>query len=399
MHRSRALASLTLALCLFAGTAMPAHAVTSSDVAKHREAAESARKKAEAAEAAAKKLAAEVEKLDSRIDDLQEQTDALDPKIAKATKRTLRLEGEVLELKGKCARTEAEIDKTQAEFDTQRGLLAERVQATYKQGTWFYLDLLLGSTDFDDLIARTDLVNRVIESNNNIAASLAATKSDLEKAKSTLERSLEEVDLKRKEARSVEKELRGLRAARQNAVDQQESVQRNKQELVVENKSNAKRLRALAQAEEAESNRIAALLSGGGSGRFSGSMAWPVPASHRVTSSFGWRVHPIFGTKRFHSGVDIGAGSGSAIVAAAAGKVISASYRGGYGNTVMIDHGNGVVTLYAHQKSGGMKVSTGERVEKGERIGTVGSTGYSTGPHLHFEVRVNGSPKNPMGYL
>jgi len=399
MHRSRAVVSLLLTACLIVGTAAPAFAVTGADITKHRDAAEAARKKADAAEAAAKELAAQVEKLDSRIDDLRAETEELDPKIAKAAKRTLRLEGEVLQLRSKCARTQADIEKTQVEFDTQRGLLAERVQATYKQGNWFYLDVLLGSSDFDDLIARTELVNRVIESNNNIAASLGATKDKLERSKVTLERSLTEVDLKRKEARSVEKELRRLRTARQNKVNQQTAVQREKAGLVVENKRNAKRLRALAQAEEAESNRIAALLSGGGSGKFAGTMTWPVPASHRITSQFGWRVHPIFRTKRFHAGLDIGAGSGTAIVAAADGKVISAGYRGGYGNTVMIDHGNGVVSLYAHQKSGGIKVSVGERVSKGERIGTVGSTGYSTGPHLHFEVRVNGAPKNPNNYL
>jgi len=399
MYRRRALISLLLALCLALGTVAPAFAVTNADLDKHRDAAETARKKAAAAEAAAKELAAEVEKLDGRIDALQAEANALDPKIAKAAKRTLRLEGEVIQLKTRCNETQAEIDKTQAEFETQQALLADRVQASYKQGTWFYLDVLLGSSDIDDLIARTELVNRVIESNNNIATSLAATKANLDKAKVSLERSLAEVDAKRKEAKSVEKELRGLRAARQGKVAQQASVQREKQSLVVENKQNAKRLRALAQAEEAESDRIAALLSGGGSGKFSGTMSWPLPASHRITSRFGWRVHPIFKTKRFHAGLDVGAASGSAILAAASGKVISAGYRGGYGNTVMIDHGNGVVSLYAHQKSGGIKVSVGERVSKGERIGTVGSTGYSTGPHLHFEVRVNGTPKNPYNYL
>jgi len=398
MHRSRALLAIPLALCLFLGTVAPASALTTSDLNTHREAAETARKKAAEAEAAAKKLAAEVQALDGRIADLQQEADALSPKIAKASKRTLRLEGEVLELKSKCARTQADIEKTQVEFETQRVLLAQRVQATYKQGTWFYLDMLLGSSDVNDLITRTELVSRVIESNNNIAASLAATKESLETAKTTLERSLAQVDIKRREAKSVEKQLRGMRAAQRSAVAQQASIQNHKEGLVVENQQNAKRLRALAQAEEAESNRIAALLSGRGSGKFSGSMAWPVPASQRITSSFGWRVHPIFKTKRFHAGVDIGAGSGSAIVAAAEGKVISAGYRGGYGNTVMIDHGNGVVSLYAHQLSGGIRVSVGSTVDKGERIGTVGSTGYSTGPHLHFEVRVNGTPKNPATY-
>ena len=139
------------------------------------------------------------------------------------------------------------------------------------------------------------------------------------------------------------------------------------------------------------------MLSGGGSGRFSGSMAWPVPSSSRITSDFGPRICPFHG-KELHPGIDIGAPSGSAIVAAGKGEVLYAGYRGGYGNTIILDHGNGVTTLYAHQRAGGIKVSTGERVTKGQRIGTVGSTGYSTGPHLHFEVRVNGTPKNPMSY-
>ena len=99
-----------------------------------------------------------------------------------------------------------------------------------------------------------------------------------------------------------------------------------------------------------------------------------------------------------HPGIDIGASSGSPIVAAASGTVLYAGRRGSYGNTVMIDHGNGVVTLYAHQVSGGIRVSGGQHVNKGERIGAVGSTGNSTGPHLHFEVRVNGAAKNPTNY-
>lgn len=399
MHRSSAVASILLVVALFLGNAAPASGVNSSDVTKHREAAEEARKKAEKAEATAKKLAAEVEQMDRRIDELRQEASSYDPKIAKAAKRTLQLESEVAKLKAKCASTQAQIDRTQAEFETQRALLSDRVQAAYKQGgQWFYLDVLLGSASFDDLISRTELVTRVIESNNNVAANLSATKDKLDAAKVVLDRSLTETNLKRKEAASVEQELRSLRAARQRSINQQTALQDRKEDLVAENKKNAKRLRALAQAEEAESNRIAAMLAGGGSGQFSGSMAWPVPSSSRITSSFGWRVHPIFKTKKFHTGIDIGAPSGAAIVAAASGTVISASYRGGYGNTVLIDHGEGVVTLYAHQRAGGMKVSAGEKVDKGQRIGTVGSTGYSTGPHLHFEVRVNGTPKNPMSY-
>lgn len=399
MHRSRTFVSLLLAACFVLGCVMPAYAVTSDDVTKHKEAAEEARKEAAEAQEEAERLSKEVEKLDGRIDTLQAEADALDPKISKATRRRVRLESEVAKLKSECASAQAQIDETQAEYATQRQLLAERVEARYRQGNWFYLDVLLGSSDISDLIARTEFVSRVIQSNTDLASALEATRDTLTKAKKTLDRSLEETKVKKREARSVEKELKGLQAARQSKVSQQESVQDQKQALVTENKANAKKLLALAEAEEAESDRIASLLAGGGSGKFSGSMAWPCPASHRITSSFGWRIHPILGGKRFHAGIDIGAASGSSIVAAADGTVISASYRSGYGNTVMIDHGNGVVTLYAHQRSGGMKVSAGEKVEKGERIGTVGSTGNSTGPHLHFEVRVNGTTKNPANYL
>lgn len=122
---------------------------------------------------------------------------------------------------------------------------------------------------------------------------------------------------------------------------------------------------------------------------------WPIAA--RVTSEFGWRIHPIYGTKRLHAGIDLGAGSGTPIGAAAGGTVIFAGVQGGYGNTVVISHGNGISTLYAHQSKIG--VSNGAQVSAGDVIGYVGSTGASTGPHLHLEVRVNGSAVNPRGYL
>lgn len=398
MHRSRAPLALILTTLIFAAAVTPALAATPTDLKKHQQAAEDARKRAAAAEAAAKKLANEVESLDAEIDRIQAQAQALEPKIRAASKRTAAIRSDVESLTATVARTQAELAETEAQYDRQQQLMADRVEASYRQGEWFYLTVVLGSGDISDLIQRTELVSRVIESNNSAAGELEVTAQSLDRAKVKLERSLDAVQQKQQEAAQVEAELRSMHSQREAAARQRATIQDRKEDLVVENKKNAKRLRALADQEEAESARIAAELSGNGSGIFNGTMSWPVPASHRVTSNFGWRVHPILKTRRLHTGVDIGAPSGSAIVAAGKGTVVSAAYRGGYGNTIIIDHGNGVKTLYAHQLSGGMRVHAGQKVSKGQRIGTVGSTGFSTGPHLHFEVRVNGTPKNPFGY-
>lgn len=386
---------------------MPAYGATRAELEAHRKKAEDARSKAADADALAKRLAGEVAALDGQIDALQKQADALSPQIATATKRTAALRLEVAQLRADAAAAQAEIDRTQVDLDTQKAALAAKAETTYKQGSWFYLDLVLGSLDFSDLIARTELVTRVIESNNNAAADLSRTKVTLAEAKSKLDRSLQTASLKRREAEAVEAQLRGLRGQHQGAANKREAVQNEKSSLMSQSKKNATRLRALAEAEEAESERLARELAGNGSGEFAGTMSWPVPASRRITSPFGWRISPIHRRRMFHAGIDIGRPkadedwpeSQRTIVAAASGTVISAGYRGGYGNTIILDHGNGVTTLYAHIAGGGIKVSTGQEVARGDRIGIVGNTGNSTGPHLHFEVRVNGVPKNPANYF
>ncbi|MBQ7702863.1 MAG: M23 family metallopeptidase, partial [Firmicutes bacterium] len=128
-----------------------------------------------------------------------------------------------------------------------------------------------------------------------------------------------------------------------------------------------------------------------------GVFTWPCPSSHYITYTFGYRYHPVFGDWRFHTGIDISAYTGADIIAAASGKVIMAQWYGGYGNCVMIDHGSGIVTLYGHASA--LCVSQGQEVSRGQLIARVGSTGWSTGPHLHFEVRINGEYVDPLQYF
>ncbi|MCL2606244.1 MAG: M23 family metallopeptidase, partial [Coriobacteriia bacterium] len=229
----------------------------------------------------------------------------------------------------------------------------------------------------------------------------------LETEKERLDTILTEVSELRAEAATAEAELRTLQQRAQNAADTASRLQRERSAMLADTQANAARLRALAQEEEAMAAQITRQLQQGGNlggstggGRFEGRMTWPVPGFNRVTSPFGWRTHPIFGGRRMHTGVDIaGPGiNGAAVVAAGNGRVISTGWRGGYGNTIIIDHGDGVTTLYAHLQAGGINVSVGQQVTAGQRIGRVGSTGNSTGPHLHWEVRVNGQPRNPMTF-
>lgn len=399
MHRIRAYISAALAVLLLLASVVPAFAVSQADLQKHQKAAQSAKAQAAAAAKLAASLSSQSVALDKQIDSLQADVDKLDPIVAEAERNRVDLQNEVDRLRGQVQALETSIAKTQAEYDRQSSLLEKRLSSTYRQGDWYYLDILLGAKDFGDLIDRSEFINRVIEANRRDAIELDQTKFSLSESQDKLQVTLTQVTEKRAEALAVEKRWKGLQAQREGKVAAQQVIYGQKRTLLAETKKNIKRLRAVAAAEDRESDRIASQLAsrGGGSGVYHGVMQWPVPSSYNVTSPFGWRMHPILGYRRFHAGIDIAAPSGSAIVAAASGTVIQAGYSGGYGNLTMIDHGNGVVSCYGHQSS--ISVGVGQHVSKGDRIGAVGSTGLSTGPHLHFEVRINGNPVNPMNYL
>ncbi|MHB1451257.1 MAG: murein hydrolase activator EnvC family protein [Coriobacteriia bacterium] len=409
MHRSRALSlAITLGLIWSLLLSSVAFGATVDDLRAHERAAQAARDAAAAAQSTADRLAAEAEALDTTIASIQGEINALADDIAIATERTTRLETEVNELTARINAKQGEIEATQAEYERQQTLLGARIESTYKNGDLAYFELLLESKNIEDFITRTNLVQRVIKSNTELADGLKASRITLEKIKAEIERDRETVDAKRAEAAAEEKRLLDLRNRHQGKLNAQKSAQDQKEALVAENKANAVRLRAQAEAEEAESAKIARELYGTGSGYFAGVMAFPVPGFEQTPtggSAFGYRIHPILGYRKMHTGIDIGGRAvgkninGATIVAAADGKVIYAGYRGGYGYCTIIDHGNGVTSLYAHQLAGTISVSKGQQVSKRDAIGKVGSTGLSTGPHLHFEVRVNGNPVDPMKYL
>ncbi len=401
MRPSSSLRILLIAV-LVACLAVPTtgFAYSQSDVSAHKKAAAAARKKAAAEQAKANDLLKQTQTIEDRIDALEKELSSLGTQIGTASERRARLDQEIQLTRSDIAAKEARIAELKVSYASRVDSLNARVDFSYRSGDWAWLEILLGSQDFSDLVQRIEYVNMIISDDESAASQLDADRLDMETATAELDRAVQTLQAKRSEIAAQEQGLRTLQSARDTKRDAEQSAQNQKAAMLAQTKKNIKRLRSMALAEEQESARIAKLLKNGsshGNGKYAGTFTWPAPGHRRITSPFGYRIHPILHVRKLHTGIDIGAPSGARIVAAGSGTVIFAGRNGGYGNFTMIDHGNGLVSCYAHQSR--IVVHKGQHVSAGTTIGYVGSTGLSTGPHLHFEVRVNGTPKNPMNYL
>ena len=221
-------------------------------------------------------------------------------------------------------------------------------------------------------------------------------KAELEDARVELQDKQSELETKQVELQQKSSEAAALLANLESNIDAYKQVQDQyaQQEQAVQSQID-KQVEELRRQEEQNKKNDPSYDPGKVNGA-TGSMMWPCPSCHTITSPFGWRYHPIYQTQKYHSGVDIGASYGATIVAADGGTIITAGTVSGYGNCVVINHGNGITTLYGHMSS--IAVRVGQKVSKGQTIGYVGSTGNSTGPHLHWEVTVNGVRQNPLNY-
>lgn len=297
------------------------------------------------------------------------------------------------------------ISEKEKDLAEKQKLLEERLVASYMNGKNTYMDALF-SGGLANFVSNYESIKQIAEYDNNLMVDVKNTKTELEN-----ERNKVETAKKEKETKSAElKKLKSEKEAKvNNLTDEQKQIQAQMDEYdsqmkILEQKEKAIAEAAKRKAEQEKSNNSnknnnTGSNNNGGSTTPTGTFQWPVPSSHTITSNYGYRIHPISGTKKLHAGIDIGAPGGSNIVAADAGTVVLSSfgYNGGYGNYVIISHGNGITTRYAHCSN--LFVSAGESVSKGQVIAAVGSTGASTGNHCHFEVRINGGSKNPLNYL
>ena len=343
---------------------------------------------------------AELDSVRAQMQEKQEQAAQAQKKVQSeagrleaADRQLAAAENELAGVETRRRDTETQIDRnqvvlanTEKSLQSRTAVYAKRLRNIYENGQINYLDVLFGAKDFQDFSTRMELLKRVIKFDVNLMDKIKAERQliitkrqELEEQKSTLVALEQETAAKR----AVVAQRRAERAAILNqAINERDQAEAEYQDLM----ATSQQIEVMIQQIQAGGQFV---------GNGSGSMMWPYIGP--ITSPYGWRTHPISGVSRYHSGIDIGADYGDPVLAADAGTVAYADWFGGYGNAVIIEHGGGISTLYGHNSS--LLVSVGQSVRKGQPIAYAGSTGYSTGPHVHFEVRINGEPTNPMDYL
>lgn len=374
MRRKRLLILITvlMTLCVCIETSFVS-AASLSEIRSQIKEKEAALKEGQSKES---NLASQMLELEEKIVSMQNSIDQLEIAISEGEAKLVTLEGELKEAEKK--------------VEVQNDNLGNRLRNMYKNGSVGFVDVLLDSNSFSEFLTNLDMVEAIYASDKEVLTGL--------------EEAYDEIDKKKKEVENLQAELKESKTVaeeeKSNLQESKATVEKQKAEISASNSENEKMLEKLkADAEAMSQNAVDNGSSSSDSTYTGGEMAWPVPSvgTSNITSIFGWRTHPIFGVGRGHMGVDIGASYGSKVVAANPGKVIYSGWYGGYGNCVQVDHGGGVVTLYGHNSR--LAVSVGQKVSRGQTIAYIGSTGYSTGPHCHFEVMLNGKHVDPLDYI
>ncbi|MDY5053022.1 MAG: peptidoglycan DD-metalloendopeptidase family protein [Anaerovibrio sp.] len=339
-------------------------------------------RQAEEQQAKTNEASAKVESVSERLRQIQEE-------LRVATAEYKEVKGQLDSVEDKISDNTELLQKTEADLKVKNKKLQQRVRDIYINGQISYVDVLFGAKDFADLMTRMDVLKRIIKHDYDLIMKVREEKATVENTRAQLEKDKAEAEVLVTDAQAKKAKVEDKESEQQVLLDQaiydRDTSERMYEEIMAASQEVANMIR--------RSHMSSAGYSGAPAG--AGGMIWPI--SGPITSEFGWRTHPIFGTARFHSGLDIGGDYGMPIYAAASGTVIYAGWISGYGNAVIIDHGGGVTTLYGHNDS--LNVSEGENVAQGQVIAMCGSTGNSTGPHCHFEVRENGEPVSPYGYL
>jgi len=387
---NRKLLSFVLVCCLTAIMILPkpGYAITEAEIDRQleqiqRKEAEAARKRQEA-EKQMQLLARQKAQEQKNMQELWRQ---IEEQGAILNELNRQIEAVTAELR----ETGKQLEEAEARIVSRDQLLKSRLRLMYTNGFVSYLEVLLGSTSFTDFLDRYEALKAIVSQDKDILEANKRDRDTIAQKKTEIERKLAEVQTLYAESERLKNELVAKEKEKEVLIA---SIAKQEQELEEFTEEQEQYLRKLAQEKQElyrkkNENKKKAVYTGG-------KLLWPLPGHYDISSGFGGRTDPINGKKANHTGIDIPAPAGTSIVAAESGTVIIAQYVNGYGNTVVIDHGD-IQTWYAHAKK--LDVKEGDEVKRGQHIAQVGATGRATGNHLHFEVRKNGTAVNPMSYV
>ena len=337
----------------------------------------------------------QIQQKESEIQYIQEDMSAtllelenLSQEIADKQNEIAEIELQEIELNKYIETTEVELASLKEKYAKQKNALEARLVAMYKFGNASYLDVLLNSKSLSQFLSNYYYLTIITKTDTNLLKAVEEKRDSIQTLANNLETKKNVLMVSRETREKTQIALSNMKIIKDKRV-----TELNEQDLALHQE--IENYRQQIQSVELEIKKLA--LANVGEKYVGGIMAWPVPGYTTITSQYGMRTHPITGVYKLHTGTDISAPIGATFVAANDGIVVKAEYNTAYGNMVMIDHGGGISTLYAHGSE--ILVSVGQTVFKGTAVLKVGSTGYSTGPHAHFEVRVNGNPVQPLDYI
>ena len=330
------------------------------------------------------RLQAVQEQLSTNMQELQE----LDNQIAQSQDDLNNINIDINNLMSQISENEEKLSKTQAEFDSIQGLLDARLIKMYETPKFEFLQVILESKSVTEFLSTYYAMKELAEYDKQLLDTVKQQKEEIETTKKILAEKKQQVITNKQTQQKKAQVLANTKTMRQYYISKLSTEEQELQSKIDEYNG---------QVSAIESEIKLMALNSISADYIGGAMTWPIPGYTTITSEYGMRVHPITGAYKLHTGTDIGAPMGADFVAAAKGVVTKASMTPAYGNMVIIDHGGGVQTLYAHGSE--ILVQVGQEVEAGTPVLKVGSTGYSTGPHAHFEIRINGQTVNPLDYL
>ena len=331
---------------------------------------------------------ADLTDIQSDISDNLQQVQKLDEKISKAESELEEQESKITELKKSIDEVEKELNTVTEKYNNQKNLFEQRIVAIYEAGETQYLDIILKSKNISDFLSSYYVVSEIAKADEELLNDIGTKKHQIDISKQKLENEKTQLATIIENQTRTKRTLQNTKKMRESFLEKLSDEEKEIQNQIDEYNK---------QFEEINKQIIELALSGIDMQYIGGTLAWPVPGYTTITSKYGMRVHPVTGVYKLHTGVDIGAPQGANFIAANDGIVTKATYNVAYGNMVIIDHGGGISTLYAHGSE--ILVQVGQSVKRGDPVLKVGSTGYSTGAHAHFEVRINGVTTNPMPYI